>query len=346
MTVSEWQNKTREAIPDLSTELLRQYGLRNVRWHETKSWNAILRAEDGARRYCVKVYNTKATDAERSFDDILQVAELQIDLSKAGCLAVIAPVFSVHGSVVTKCCEFWVTVYDWEQRFVGRGDSEKSAQTNDVARAGGATLAKFHEFTRTARLDNRWRKPRVLTGALNLQEWAERSEQLWDYVDRNLREKQAADQVLTQLKEARIESKRFLESTPFFLRSPGRDRLLIHGDFRPENVIIDDARGDRIIDFDFAHYDYLEMDIASAALHFSGSRWLSGERDWRVWMSFIDGYESAVGKHFVNTKRLLESTIAVILKSLSLSFKADQIEKRWGLLKDFRNNDILGLLNS
>lgn len=335
MTVSEWKCDVRNEVSRLNEALRESYGLHNAKWCETYSWNATLRADDGENEYCVKIYNTESGGCTDSVDSIQSIAELQLELFQAGCDLILAPMRSTAGTLVTRCARFWVTVYDWVSAFEFSSLSEDSAQSADVACRGGAVLARFHRFTKKMQCGSQLKIPLHASYALGLKDWAIKSEELWNEVEVMLSNANTDALLTAQLRKARRTCRDFLACRPALLQESFENKFLIHGDYRPENVLLCTPNEERIVDLDMIHLDLPEMDVASAALHFSGPRWLYGPRDWSSWRAFIQGYNSSMKSDGIDLIRLNQAALAVILKSLSMSFKPEQVRRRFSLLQDF-----------
>ena len=183
---------------------------------------------------------------------------------------------------------------------------------------------------------------RDLPQAYNPSVWARESVRLWSTVERNLQLRSASKECLAELRYARSQAETLVEENRWFFAESLHNKRIIHGDFRPENMVIG-PHIDLVVDFDMAHVSYAEIDVAYGALSFAGPRWLIGPRIWEVCHSFLMTCRRFSKDLIVSDERLDVALRWSVIKALSLSFKEEQVCGRMLLYRELLQNLSAGL---
>jgi Ser/Thr protein kinase RdoA (MazF antagonist) len=338
MTVTEWHLKVVNDAGAILKDLQKYYHLLSLTKVPVKSWNAIFRALGEDKDYCVKVINEETSGIRRTLQDLSYVAEVMHALQVAGFFHVLPPLRSRRGKYVHRCGGYWSIVYHWAPFFAQFGLSEDQVQTVQVAERAARLLSEMHCSAQGSMQRLTSPKDRDLPQAYKPSVWAAEADTLWIAAERNLCQRKSSVEAIEKLHIARELGEKLVEDNSWFFVYTPENEIVIHGDFRPENVLLGPGDFSLIFDFDFAHHSYPEVDVAHGALNFAGPRWLIGPRDWRVCSRFLRAYREVSGGIEISWERLDLTLRWSVIKALSLSFKEEQVFGRLRLYYDILKN--------
>ncbi len=331
LTTTQWFNKLRNNTENIFRELSKVYPIRSLIPIETNSWNGILKAEGFSLNYCVKVINDTTTNIKRNADDLLFVCEFQKFLSDNKFQFHIPIVPSSNGVMLHKISGYNIIVFEWVENFNLFALNEDSAQNKEIIAVCAKALANLHKYSKNYNF--KYFIDRDLPHCYNPELWGENIDRIFEFAVTNLSDRGASNKSMVSLEMIHQISLDFIKNNKTFFKRQEDQQMVIHGDYRPENLIIADNNMPKIFDFDTCHYSYPEIDVAYASLAFAGKRWFYGKRNWALMDLFIENY-NIYSNYSLNMERINNSILWVVLKIILLSFKEEQIEPRLELYRD------------
>jgi len=334
-TVTKWKQKIAQE-KDLIIKSLRYY-LPISTLHEisTDSWNAIFRGRGEEEEYCVKVMNEESNMTPWSLEDLDYIGEIMNGLRCAGFEHVLPPLLTRNGRYACRCGGYCLIVFPWCHAFDSARVTEKHIQPMDHVSIMAHLLYDLHVTGSSVALKTKPRET-ILPRAYSPWQWTSASEHLWNISERNLKEGNASMEAISNLQEVKKFSSTAIARFPEFFSSLPEEKTIVHGDFRPENILLHKDDFMLLYDFDMTHVGSCEEDVAYGSLVCSGPPWFYGNRDWTTCARFIRSYlECARGAGCTKIRLpYLEAAMYwVILKELSLSFKSTQVFGRYAIWK-------------
>lgn len=344
MTVEEWHQIILSDSPSILKDLKCRYNIFSITKAPVKSWNAIFHGFGGDAEYCIKVVNEKVSGISRTLQDLSYVVDIMQAFKVTGFRPISAPLASKRGKYVERCGGYWVIVFPWISYFPQFGLNEDNAQTAQVVRRAARLMSAMHFAARRGpeRIVPPARRDLPQTYKPSL--WAMEVDKLWIAAEQNLRRKNSSSEAKELLSRARQIGDELIEQNSWFFDDEPANEMVIHGDFRPENILLGPSGHCWIIDFDLVHCDYPEVDVVGGALNFAGPRWLTGSRNWGVFSSFVRIYRDTLKDAGMVSERLQLALLWSIVRALSLSFKEEQVFGRLNLY--YEALDHLRLLKS
>lgn len=324
-------NKKKELVDGLS-EL---YPILDIEPIETESWNGIFKATGSKDAFCLKVINDFTTNIPRRDSDLMVMCQLLDFLSSKDFKfhVPLIPSFDEE-KTLNRVLNYRILVYPWLEIFSQNSLSEDNAQSPEIVKTGASLLANLHNYSREYK--NHRTIERDLPHCFSPFVWKKNIDDIFDKALENFRLRKSSQSGMNDLEKAYNLCLEFINKEKGFFENNTNGQIMIHGDFRPENIIID-ADYLKIIDFDICHVNYPEVDVAYGALSFSGFRWFYGKRNWDLINLFIKTYAS-LSNRALYTERINKSLIWVVLKSLSTSFKEEQLKPRIELLNEIKKS--------
>lgn len=325
MTVTQWQNKVAKDKQLVLNDLQKEFPITSLVKLKRKTWNAIFRGIGKNITYCIKVINEETADLRRSLQDLSYTTTVMLELKHLGFPYVSPPLKSKYGEYIHRCGGYWVIIFPWITSFSRFGLKENQAQTAGVIKKAAYLLSKMHYFSKQGLHLIKHPKTRNIPHAYKPSVWAYESDRLWTRAEQNLRYRKSSLETIRRLYRARKIAEKIIRDNPWFFSNAKNKEIIINGDFRPENILIAPHNAHLIFDFDCTHLDYPEVDIAYGALNFSGQRWFCGQRNWHLCSAFVNAYIESSTNIKISPVHLDLAFRWNILKSLSLSFKEEQI---------------------
>lgn len=331
-TIKEFRRRVVEQESDLLKVLRSAYSITEFRVLRGTTWNVNFQASgcSGASLF-VKVINEKTGNRCRIGRAWHRNLEYQERLAASGCRLVVAPVRNNASELFTTWQARKIVAYPWINHSVNCQLDEKGPQIPTVIETGARLLAILHDD-----MD-------AVSGTINEEKsmslcqppavWATRLPELRRSVLRHLENRgEASEESLNRLAEVYDCALAFTRSGSPLFRFQTRGAGMVHGDFRPENVLIPSAGNSVVIDLDLLHQAPRVVDVALGALNYAGKRFLSGPRKWDRVSLFINTY----GSH----RRMTEDDVAsalefVILRSALAAFKYSQLVERSVMHRSF-----------
>lgn len=338
MTVTEWHRKVVNDVEVILKDLRKFFPIVSLTKVPVKSWNVIFHGLGDESNYCVKVVNDETRGVQRTLEDLCCSADVMYGLQIAGFRRVMPPIKSQGKDYIFRCGGYWIIVFPWTPYFTNFNLSEDHAQNIQIVKKAAHLLSEMHSFTKKGLPLNNDLNKRVLPQAYKPSIWVAEADTLWASSERNILQGGSSIEAIEKLHSARKLGEEIVEKNSWFFDNKTENEIVIHGDFRPENILLGPGDFCLIIDFDVSHYNYPEVDIAYGALNFSGPRWLIGQRDWRICSSFIDSYKEVSGNINISPHYLRISLLWSIIKALSFSFKEEQVFGRMKLYYEMLEN--------
>jgi len=302
------------------------YPIRELNPIPSNSWNAIFRAESAHGALCIKVLNESTTGVAYSEDELAYVARVMNTFTAVRELTVPCPVLGYDAQLAHRIGEYWCIAYPWIEMQDSECLKEDSSQTLPTIVRAAQTLARIHENSPRACSLIGDRPPSHLALAYSANMWYKHLDDTWQRNEGLMRSRglTKAGQVL--LNEARSACDEFLSHANALFEKQTSDYLVLHGDYRPENMAMSMHKV-ALWDFDCAHRDTAETEVAYAALSFSGPRFFCGPRRWSDVEAFISAYSDA--SSIPLSKQLCTTALEwQMIKAMSLSFDERQLRKR------------------
>jgi Ser/Thr protein kinase RdoA (MazF antagonist) len=331
-SVESWKREVAAKAAAILQGLPSPLGITSLTPVSASSWNALFQGSAAARRYCVKVMNEETVPMRWDRDELEYSARAVTALASAG-LQYIAPPVPLRGErCVLRCAGYTLSVFPWHESIRGPGGSV------EFSRAAGA-LYKIHACGRQFARDEAEPETRF-TRKYGPAAWARSAEQIWDESERDLAAGGAGSEVIATLRRARCDGIQFTNRFQKFFSASSQEHTLLHGDYRPENVSIEDGSARLIFDFDFLRRGPPEEDVAYAALACSGSGWFCGPCDWESCARFVRSYQKsacAARSGLLRVDFLEAALYWTLLKELSLSFRSAEVQPRYALFCDLQS---------
>jgi Ser/Thr protein kinase RdoA (MazF antagonist) len=337
MKARDWRRTINRRLPQLLGELRPAYGIEALQPLCGQHWNACFHARSNTGDMFVKVINVASGEA-RPLEDLDLVARVTDRLRRAGLELIPRPVRSLDGAYRVRCGESWALAQEWIESDPVDARLELGAQERTAIVQGARCLFEFHRGTageQEAELGKR-----TVRVALTPSAWRSENDMVWQK-SRSLLRQRGQNCVAERLAErAQARCRDWLASEHAMFEAEA-ERVVLHGDFRPENLVWGREGVRAICDLDAMHTGPPEADVAYGALAFSGPRWLIGPRDWSARAAFHAAYDQArhsAGLPALAPERVAAATYYVVLRALSLSFKREQFESRLELLEEVHRN--------
>jgi Ser/Thr protein kinase RdoA (MazF antagonist) len=279
------------------------------------SWNVVFKAVGRNDAWAVKVYNDRRRPGAL-LRDLSVGAHLTQQLVRLGVPGVVAASLWPNGDVVGVVDNrFAVSVFPWIH---GR------QAANDDVSSCAEWLATFQSCSLEALDLVPDLRQRIVAPAWGIEAWRRRQGELWDRI-RNLVKLCGDDtEAMNYVALSEALTAEFLSKS--WDVSGGAGDTCAHGDFRRENVLVGSAGTISVLDFDLAHAAPAAFDVAYGALSFGGSSSFMTLPNGDQVASFLRAYQRKM--------RMAPDIVAsalrwVTLRSISLSFKAEQIAPRF-----------------
>jgi Ser/Thr protein kinase RdoA (MazF antagonist) len=338
-SVDVWKHEVARKGDDLLIDL-RPLGIKSLRAVPTSSWNAFFRGVGEGVEFCIKVLNEETVSVHWTADDIGFIVQVLNLIHDSGCVNVIPPISLPNGSHAHRAAGYAVLIFPWCCAFDESQTGREPTVKDDFGVDGGRLLRSVHLHGRqvAARIGDRSSSFTRWVGPCT---WVNESERLWDDCYVSMEQRFELDMVCPALTRARGETAKFADTFASFLAPPEAMKTILHGDFRPENVLFSGVRPPLIFDFDFSRRGLPEEDVAYSALYTSGPIWFSGARDWSSVESFLRGYHLDAredGGPLLDPCQLEGSFYWIALRELSLARQAEELVGRLALLDDLKRN--------
>jgi len=338
LTPSEWKMSLRRITYDLIESLRSVLDVRALIEVDVRSWNASFKAVCNSNLYFIKIINEETSDIKRTYRDLSFVAKYTATLKETGFDNVIPPCYFGGRGYVHRLSGYWVLIYPWVSSLNKPNRFEFGYATPGDITEAAILLFKLHTASRAIQKEVVSPRVRDLPSAKNPSNWLLESDRLWHSVERINSYRKGLRKVKRITRMARRCCEEIIKNYPEFFEENPMEGLVIHGDYRPSNLLVDSKNKPLIVDFDLAYKDFPETDVAYGALCFSGPPWFFGKRDWRRCSLFTSAYLSHSESGDIKMERLLPAFVWVVLRALSLSFKDEQVVRRFELLKDVIKN--------
>jgi len=332
---SVWFKNLLNKKTQLVDELSKLYPISDIQPVETKSWNGIFKATGDHHKYCLKFVNDFTTNIPRSNSDLMFICEFMSFLGNQNFGFFLPLIPSSNGKLLNQILEYRVFVSPWIDDFTKNSLNEDEAQSTEIVKLGARLLAKFHNCSTENKVINL--TDRELPHCYNPFLWKRNLDIIFNKAYKNFHQRRSSQDNLAELNKIYNFCQNFIQNERDFFRNDLAKQIIIHGDFRPENIIGINSEYPKIFDFDVCHVNYPEVDVAYGALAFSGSRWFYGKRNWQLIDLFVKTYNLS-SQTGMNMNYFEKALIWVMLKNLSVSFKEEQLAPRIELLYDIQKN--------
>jgi aminoglycoside phosphotransferase (APT) family kinase protein len=256
-------------------------------------------------------------------------ANLQERLYDAGFTNIIRPIRGSDGRAIHLCGGYLTVTSAWNSSASEYQLDDRKAQSDATIREAARLLSRLHEYSVEVKTVD-GSPPRHTPHALAPWDWKHSVLDLWT-------------ESATFLTAARREflnayslAEALICTAPEFFQVEEAQAVLGHGDFRPANIAIAVGHRPTLFDFDLAHPDRVETEIAYAALSFSGPRWFMGSRDWTKCKLFVQEYARNAGRISIKSAQLHAAFHYVAMRALSASFKDEQVGARLQLYREIK----------
>lgn len=326
----EWFEELISKKKEIMLDLSKLYPILDIGPVTTESWNGIFKVTGKKDAFCLKVINDFTTNIPRRDSDLLVMCQYLSFLSHKNFEFHVPLIPSLAGKLINQILNYRVLVFPWIESVSQNSLSEDNAQSPETVKIGATLLARLHNCSR----EYKYNDPveRDLPHCFNPFSWKKNIDCIFQKTLENFRLRESTQDGINSLENAYSLCIDFINKEKEFFENNTDEQIMIHGDFRPENIFIE-TDSLKIFDFDLCHTNYPEVDVAYGALTFSGSRWFYGKRDWDLIDLFIKTYTSLSDKT-IYMERFKKSLIWTILKVLSTSFKEEQLKPRINLLED------------
>lgn len=339
--LEEWRRAVRRSSDDVLRALRDVLDVDAIQVVPAECWNGVFQVSGSGGAYCLKVMNEATSVMEWSSDDLDYVGAVVHGLTAAGVCGLIPPFRFPDGSYSTRAAGYRVVVFPWREA-IARIRAAASHDSRAMAAMGGRMLHEVHQGGLSVAREHgerpsRW--PRHLSAGRFL----ERADEIWEATERKLAAQRAARETMRQLWNARHLVDR-LATNGSRLFSPAAEVTVLHGDFRPENLVFGAGRVEFVYDWDFLHTGIAEEDLAYAALYLSGPSWFSGGRDWGIVATFVRSYQERAAElrvGAVDAALLTEALKWTVAKELGMSDMAELVPGRYRLFQEIREHAYL-----
>lgn len=331
--VDLWKHRVWDQCEVIRRHLPRHLAITRLRPVPADSWNAIFCADAPARRYCVKVMNEECFLVGWTAEELDATGRAMTALRDAGLDGVLPPIALDEGRSACRYAGYTVVVFPWCDGFDAPRPGPGADGRRGFVRAGAPALHELHLRGRPVAA------PTTFARKYGPAAWLHAGDALWVQSAAALERAGADAALLGVLERARQEVPAAVARCPAFYAGSREGETLLHGDFRPENVLIERDRMRLIYDFDFHRCGLPEEDVAYSALAFSGPRWFTGHRDWRACADFLRAYQDAACRrgHGLLRPEMLEAALSwTLLKELSLSFRPAEVPGRYALWQELQ----------
>jgi Ser/Thr protein kinase RdoA (MazF antagonist) len=313
----------------------RQYAIRDLQPYGTQSWNATFYAERRLAAPCfVKVLNESTARYKRSADTYSWLLGVLASATASRTTVLVPPICNADGQWLGRYRTRKIIVYPWiEHRPEDQLIEDGTQNELDVDR-GAQVLARFHRYLDGTTPLRYW--PSEPPQCQTPKRWAAHLSKIFQTACDSLTKQAEMDNAAVELlKHYENYTQCFVKANANFFESDQYECDFVHGDFRPENLLIDSSGNLHVIDYDLAHFGSLATDAVYGALSYSGMRWFTGPRNWTAFEQFIRAYHAACGAGALNIESLLVRVEWVVLRGISAAYKGEQIVTRSQLHQSF-----------
>jgi Ser/Thr protein kinase RdoA (MazF antagonist) len=340
-SVADWKQELASKKDVILQEIQHYIPIETLEEISGPVWNTVFCGKGKATKYCVKVLNEESLPVDWTLEELAYVGKVMSALREANFNYVLPPLPLKDGSYSCRLAGYTIIVFPWFEAFEYDAANNMPGSTLETyVSAATPILYELHRQGRVAAetLDERNSSfPRIYSP----QEWANAAIRLWEECRRSMSKIGVSEEVFSVVNKAQKDAEEIVERFPDFFFALPKEETIVHGDFRPENILIQTNCVQLVYDFDFVRVGNPEEDIAYSALYCSGSSWFSGSRDWKVCADFIAKYQkSARANNDKGIKKpFLEAALYwTIFKELSLSFDAEGVIGRYCLLNELKEN--------
>lgn len=192
------------------------------------------------------------------------------------------PVPTLSGKPYAKTQLGTVALAEW---IPGRAGSSVADWTPELVSEAGTVLAGLHQAIRDFRPD-RSGSERLAALYLPADVWVDRAPELLD----EFRSRTGAAEPVSAEVTERLEATRERFDHAAYNRSLSEGPTVVHGDFRPANLVVDEGRIAAVVDFDAVFWDSRLYDLAFAAYQFGGDECVYPQRSWEPAIDFVASY--------------------------------------------------------
>ncbi|MDL2123649.1 MAG: phosphotransferase [Deltaproteobacteria bacterium] len=321
-------------------DLQQHFSVDSIRHVAADSWNAIFHARGKEMEYCVKIMNEDSFPVKWSIDEIDYIGNALNEIRYAGFKYVLPAFKDECGSYFLKLADYTALVFPWGAAFLVNGTDAPRIPVQAFVEQGAAVLSELHHHgcrvvNELGRRKTVW--PRMFEPSM----WLDEQKGIWTNAIEKMKGMDATDKQLRILEQAWEKHKKIVKKYALFFAPCIGEMTLLHGDYRPENILFKEERIQKIFDYDFLRRGLPEEDVAYAALYCSGSGWFAGPRDWDIVMSFIQAYQNnARNKAYICLQApLLEGALYwIIMREIALIRYPEDILVRFHLLNELNNN--------
>lgn len=322
-----------EALGDM---LRQEYGIERLSVHRPGSWNVLFRGFDlTGRSYFVKVIND-VTGAYRRRTTIYEnVCSIVSSLCASGCRLTATPLRNREGRFVNAFCDLNVLVSNWIAHEERDQMHELVAQASEHIDIGANALAELH--WRLAEIPAANWEDEVMPHVQAPSQWAARLDaHIHNLHGTLLVDNTDGASVATCLREFEMYASLFIKSHPALFSGAFDHSQWLHGDFRPENLVMANSRTPMVGDFDLMHRGSPLEDVAYGGLCFAGHKWFAGKRDWVAFDRFVDSYFARRHGYDVERDDVSQFVEWIVMRAITCSFKEEQLVYRMDLLREIR----------
>lgn len=339
-SVEEWKQEVIKKKNIILQELQTYIPIIKLQETSVPSWNAIFYGEGKDKSYCVKVMNEESILVDWKISDLDYIGKIMSNLQNNGLSCIAPPIPLEEGLYASRFAGYAVVVFPWYHVSEQNQPKNNKADVDSFIFVASPTLCELHL------------KGKIIPDKLKQEStsfprkygpflWANMATNIWEQCEKNMTQIGASKEVILTIHKARENSSEIVDKFPEFFSSLEEEKTIVHGDFRPENIIIENNSVQLIHDFDFTRIGIAEEDVAYTALYCSGTDWFTGSHDWKICANAIKTYQRNAkekGHKGIKTKLLEAALYWTCLKELSLSFNPEETLGRYKLFKELKNN--------
>ena len=336
-SVEDWQQEVAANRGLILRELQKYIPIENLVIIPGPLWNFLLCGEGTTAKYCIKVLNEESIPVDWTITELDYVGRAMSALKQADFAYVLPPIPLQDGAYAARLAGYVMIVYPWFPAF---GAHHLQTSPSSYISAVTPVLHELHCKGRmVAEKIEQFNSP--FSRKYTPSQWLNQADSLWTECERIMQQLGAFPEVFSALQAGQKISAEIVSRFPEFFSPTPAEITIVHGDFRPENILIQNDVVQLVYDFDFMRLGRAEEDIAYSALYCSGPAWFSGSRDWKICGDFINSYQaSAITKQqdLIDNSMLEAALYWTLLKEISLSFDAEGVIGRYQLLTELTAN--------
>jgi len=327
-STTEWREWVSQQASGILSAVGDRYGLCGLSavGRPVGGWNAVIHARGRTEEYGIKVFNGDSSGAARSLASVETSARLMSMVREAGFRELAPPIRNRRGRFCSRYAGYPVLVFPWLTEAAKGCLVEDKAQDSGVAATAGRLLASLHMTVAQHPTPLPCQSP-ALRWLYGPSRWARKIDDVFDAAMQSVLARGGTADTMAALRRGYGLGCDLVAHEPAFFYSPKKESV-VHGDYRPENLVYDGKRFLALLDFDMHHRSLREAEVAYGALSFAGPRWFIGARSLRVCRAFLNGYREVAP---VDDGFLSVALLWAPVRYLSLSFKPEQVEPRLGL---------------